>query len=198
MTRQTTAPIEGVSLNATNRMAFDLARQVGRGIIDLNPPYQRGAVWTDDQRIALVRSWMMGVPIPAIILNNRGNSGWYDAHGSSPYETSTGIYAVVDGKQRLETAVAWFNGDLAVPASWFAPDDVTETVETDDGPYVTFNGLAESRQSQFEFRSPLPCAEGQLATVRAEAEVYLLVNGGGTPQSDDDMARAARIADTKE
>ena len=30
--------------------------------LDLNPPYQRGRVWTTDQKIALVRSWLIGVP----------------------------------------------------------------------------------------------------------------------------------------
>jgi hypothetical protein len=33
-----------------------------------------------------------------------------------------------------------------------------------------------------------------VSTVAEEAEIYLLVNGAGTPQTDADMANAARIA----
>lgn len=37
-------------------------------------------------------------------------------------------------------------------------------------------------------------ARARVATVQEEAAVYLLVNGGGTPQTDADMSNAARIA----
>lgn len=40
----------------------------------------------------------------------------------------------------------------------------------------------------------MPVAVGKLNSVKEEAAVYLRVNGSGTPQSDEDMSRAARIA----
>lgn len=192
MTRQTTAPLEHVNLNATNRSARELASMVADGYINLDPPYQRGAVWTLDQRIGLVRSWLTGVPIPALIINNRTSAWWkdtavYDVRVSGPE------MAVVDGKQRILCAVAWFGGEFAVPASWFLSEYVERTEDTDDGPYVRYTGLTVVGRRLMANRAFLPVAEGTLPTQQAEAEVYLLVNGGGTPQTDADMANAARV-----
>ena len=188
-TRQTTQPLPDHRLSASNRTA----REIARGLVpqmDLNPPYQRGTVWTNDQRIALVKSWIMGVPIPAIILNCRDNPQW---EGAKAYEDGH-IWAVVDGKQRIETAVAWFAGELAVPESWFPADRVESSVNTDDGPYVTYADLSVPAQRLMGNHAMLPLVEAQLPSVQAEASLYVLVNGGGTAQSAADMARAAQVA----
>lgn len=187
MTRQTTRPLEHMSLGATNRFADFYIRNVETGEMTLDPPYQRGDVWTEDQRIALVRSWMCGVPVPAVVLNDR-TSPWWEGEKTGP------AYAVIDGKQRIITAIAWLSGKLAVPASWFKPEFVETTEGTDDGPYVRFTGLTKLGQRFTESRTVLPCCDGKLPDLRTEAEVYLLINGGGTPQSDTDMTNAARVA----
>lgn len=191
MTRQTTEPLYHMSLGATNRFAEFFVRTVERGDMTLDAPYQRGLVWTDDQRIALVRSWMMGLPIPVVIINDRTHGAWVRNVAD---EDLGPAYAVIDGKQRICTAIAWFAGDFAVPASWFPPEHVETTEDTDDGPYVRYTGLNRVGQRFAENRCVLPCAEGRLESVEAEAEVYLLVNGGGTPQTDEDMANAAQVA----
>jgi hypothetical protein len=194
MTRQTATPIEHISLGATNRFADFFVRSVQRGDMVLDAPYQRGDVWDTDQRIALVRSWMMGVPIPAVIINDRTSPRWSDANP----QARSGLgpaYAVIDGKQRILTAIAWLTGELAVPASWFPAEHVQATEDTPDGPYVRYTGLTRVGQRFAENRCVLPCAEGTLPTVQAEAEVFLLVNGGGTPQTDVDMANARRITE---
>lgn len=177
MTRQTTVPIGRVPISTFNRRADALVQQVQDGTIDLDPPYQRGTVWTQDQRVALVRSLLAGLPIPSLILNMRPDHG----------------YVVIDGKQRLLAVTAWFAGEVAVPASWFPTGMVADPVDTDDGPYVTFTGLTE-RGRAYASRPLLAVGETMLRTVREEAEVYLLVNGGGTPQTDADMANAAKVA----
>lgn len=194
MTRQTAAPLTHISLGATNRFADFYVRTVRRGDMLLDAPYQRGSVWTDDQRVALVRSWMMGLPIPAVIINDRTSPSWNRANAQD-CDGAGYVYAVIDGKQRILTAVAWFVGELLVPASWFPASHVASTEKTDDGPYVAFTHLTEVGQRFAENRCVLPCAEGRLASVEQEAEVYLLVNGGGTPQTDDDMANAQRVAE---
>jgi hypothetical protein len=195
MTRQTTTPLDHVNVNVTNRSAREVARMVTDGYLNLNPPYQRGTVWTVDQRIALVRSWLTGVPIPACIVNDRASGYWRDANNGEDVRATGQVYAAIDGKQRIETAIAWFAGDLAVPASWFPTGDVRATEDTADGPYVCYTGLTVPVQRSMAFTCHLPLGEAKLPTLRAEAEVYLLVNGGGTPQTDVDMANAARIAE---
>lgn len=194
MTRQTAAPLDSLSLGTTNRQARELARLAHGGEMDVAPPYQRAPVWSLDQRIALVKSWMQGIPVPGIMINDRGGYAWRRANGESPLDTGVGIYAVVDGRQRVETAIAWFYGDLAVPASWFPADEVETTVETDDGPYVTFSGLTARGQMFTSTKFMLPMTEAKLATITDEADLYLLVNGGGTPQTEADLDRAASFS----
>jgi hypothetical protein len=162
-----------------------LALQVTRGELELDPPYQRGAVWTEDQRVALIRSLISGIPVPALIINARPVA--------APDQQAQATYAVIDGKQRLLTVTAWFTGKLAVPASWFPAELVAVTVDTADGPYVTFDGLTETGRG-FGSRAMLSVRETALATVAEEAAVYVLVNGAGTPQSDSDLAAARRVA----
>ncbi|MEU1434033.1 DUF262 domain-containing protein [Streptomyces sp. NPDC005786] len=196
MTRQTAAPLDHTSLNPSFQSARWLAQRVTDGEIDANPPYQRGSVWTLDQRVALVQTWMRGLPAGVVILADRGNGAWA---GSDPWKTGQGMWAIVDGKQRLTTAVMWFGSEFAIPASWLPADHVETTEATDDGPYVRQNGLTLKGQRFMERYCSLLVAETKdCATEAAEAEFYLLVNGGGTPQTDADMGNAARVADAGE
>lgn len=196
MTRQTAEPFDHISLNPTYRAADGLVRLVNDGSMLLDPPYQRGGVWTEDQRIALVESWLRGLPPGVVILADRGTEKWRKANkGADPYETGKGIWAVIDGKQRITTAMMWFAGGFAAPASWFPADFVEQAEDTEDGPYVRYPGLTTKGQRFMGLRAALLVAETKdCATEADEAAFYLLVNGGGTPQTDADMANAARIA----
>ena len=194
MTRQTTAPLTRLQVNASNRTAREVARMVGEGWLQLDPPYQRGQVWTEDQQVALIRSFVTGVPIPALIINLRARPSWDDPAAPNPYAEHA--YACVDGQQRIRTLAAWFDGELAVPASWFAPEDVEDYISTDDGPYVTFDSLTKPARTNIAFTWTIPFAESSVNSICAEAEVYVLVNGQGTPQSAADLDNARRIATT--
>lgn len=198
MTRQTAAPLSHTSLNPSYQSARWLARRVQEGQINLDPPYQRGTVWTDDQRTALVQTWLRGLPAGVVILADRCNAAWAKANpGHDPYETGEALWACVDGKQRLTTAIMWFNSAFAIPASWLPADHVDSTEPTPDGPYVRHNELTLKGQRFMERYCSLLVAETKdCATEADEAAFYLLVNGGGTPQTDADMANAATVANT--
>ncbi|KQO98184.1 hypothetical protein ASF30_08985 [Leifsonia sp. Leaf264] len=185
-TLQTAEPIKHINLSAGNRHAREVARLVGEGHMDISPEYQRPSVWTQEQRINLVKSWAIGLPVPAILVNDRAN--WKGISPDVPW------YAVVDGKQRLETAIMWFDGDLAVPASWWPEEYIEETVDTDDGPYVTYKGMTGTGQRLMSTRSPLPVIECNVGSVEEEAALFMLVNTGGTEQTADSLANAASVA----
>lgn len=193
-TRQTSAPIQRHAMQASNRSAREIARIFSGADGDVSPEYQRGSVWTEDQRIALVRSWLMGVPIPSIVINDRLFSDW-----PSTKEGPVGgfAYSAIDGKQRIETAIAWFAGEFAVPASWFSPTDYdpANILETEDGPYISYTGLASHVQRIQGNGFMLPTVEAKVNSLEQEAELYLLLNGAGTPQSDEAMANAQRVAE---
>lgn len=192
MTRQTTAPLDQFNLSTSNRPAREVARLALDGELDLSPAYQRGLTWTTDQKIGLVRSYMTGVPVPAVIINDRLFGPWPKGTDGSP--EGWYAYATIDGKQRISATIEWFTGELLVPASWFSPDSVTRTEDTDDGPYVRYTDLTDVEQRAQALCSMLPMIEAKVSTVEEEAELYLLVNGAGTPQQQTDMDRAAVIA----
>jgi hypothetical protein len=192
MTYQTDAPISEIPMSASGRAWGDLIHQVERGDVGYDMPYQRGDVWTNGQRVMLIYSILSGTPIPALIINDRPESLWFAADG-----TQQPIFAVIDGKQRMTAVRMFMNGALAVPASWFPADRVEVTEDTDDGPYVRYPGLSRTAQRFFE-NKPAPVAEAHVKTVAEEAGIYLRVNGSGTPQTAEDMSRAAGIAATGE
>ncbi|WP_055694119.1 DUF262 domain-containing protein [Streptomyces prasinopilosus] len=196
MTRQTLAPLDHISLNPSFQSARWLARRVSEGEITLDAPYQRGTVWTEDQRVALVQTWLRGLPAGVVILADRCNDAWIAANPDRiPYETDEALWACVDGKQRLTTAVMWFGSEFAIPATWLPTDHVDTTEDTADGPYVRHSGLTPKGQRFMERYCSLLVAEAKdCATEADEAAFYVLVNGGGTPQTETDMANAADVA----
>jgi hypothetical protein len=168
--------------------------------IDLNPAYQRGAVWTEQQKQALIKSILMGLPIGGVFINHRD---------LSQYSTAP---RCVDGQQRIRAIVSFMNGELAVPADWF--DDRAEekaraasragdaypggtaypSLPDDfDADIVRWEDLTVRGQRSFK-GSTIAVYETALPTEAAEAEMYGLLNFGGTAQTEADRQRAARVA----
>lgn len=192
VTRQTSAPLEEYSLTILASNARELARLVRDGTMTVAPPYQRTSVWDDAQRVGLVESWCRGVPIPAVIINDRAA---FSRTGKWIGPDDGFVYALVDGRQRIETAMAWFFNELAVPASWFPAEGVERTEQTSDGPYVRFEGLSLAWQRGVAFNFKLPRADARLHSVQEEAALYLLINSSGTAQTAADLDNARQIAE---
>lgn len=155
---------------------------------DLEAPYQRPSVWTVEQRQNLVRSLLMRLPIGAVTVSQ--------------------VYRVVDGKQRVETLRAFVLDELAVPADWWHPLDV----DADHYGLVSYSGLSDRGRRHFgncsvglitfdpsrewvrdDAGKPVGRNRSDDEMLRAEAELYLLLNFGGVDQTNDDRARAEAI-----
>lgn len=132
--------------------------------IDLNPPYQRGHVWGKTRQRNLIRSLLLGIPIPSIIINDRASAGWSD----------TLSCVVIDGKQRITSILKFLKGELDVPGEWFGFDKE-----------ITFLDLPKPEQRAFRGLA-IPFAEGTLDSLDKEQEVFELVNYGGVPQGRSD------------
>lgn len=183
----TRSPLVHRSMAPTARNIRDLVRS-DASLIDLNPPYQRGDVWTDEQRINLIRSLMLGVPIAALVFNQRGGNAAWARNERDPDPECW--YAAIDGKQRLTTLMQWFGGALSVPAWWFE-DRFLAAVR--DG-WVTYNELSLVGQRMTGNRFLIPVAEAHLGSLAEEAEVYLLLNSAGTAHSGADLDVARSIS----
>jgi hypothetical protein len=53
-----------------------LLEQMQRGIFDVDPPFQRRSVWTDQKASLYIESLLLGCPVPAVTLAEapRGNA----------------------------------------------------------------------------------------------------------------------------
>ncbi|MGW5817246.1 DUF262 domain-containing protein [Streptomyces noursei] len=194
MTRQTNEPLVHHSLHPTRMGVREWVERIGKGEVELSPPYQRGEMWSVSQKIALVESWLRGNPTGVIVMSDRSNDAWAQVHGDV-YESGAAVWAVVDGKQRLLAAREWFGGRFAIPASWLAPAWVERCVETEDGPYVRFTDLTEVGRLKIAALCVVDVSMLHSASsVAHEAAVFVLVNGGGVPQSEATMTAARRVA----
>ncbi|KAF2737580.1 hypothetical protein EJ04DRAFT_461026 [Polyplosphaeria fusca] len=80
-----------------------LIDSLDKGIIDVEPDYQRDVVWTAERMTGLVNSLMENFYVPPIILNKKKHVA---EDGSPPTYT----LATVDGKQRLSSVRAFVKG----------------------------------------------------------------------------------------
>lgn len=82
------------------------------GSLTLDPPFQRAAVWTEDQREAWICSILDGLPLPSLFINQ---PRW-----SNEGEFSEGQMIVIDGRQRLEAILAFEDDRLTVRGQRFS------------------------------------------------------------------------------
>lgn len=132
----------------------------GEGELPLNmdPPYQRGHVWTDEQATAFMGYFLQtgGAHNPAIFINRR------------PWAAMDGSDEVIDGKQRLTAMRRWVDGDILAKAfgrlMWFK--DTTECER---------RKLPSIRISYVEL------------TPTQILRFYLVLNSGGTPHTQKEI-----------
>ena len=164
----------------TNRPIDVVLHWRKEGYLELNPPYQRGDVWGTKRRVNLIRSILLGVPIPSIIVNNR----MHGAEGSRYSDFSNSDdwqYAVIDGKQRLTSILMFLDSRLAIPTEWIDPALIEHKV----GATVRYSDLTLSGTRHFKNHS-MAFSEGALRTIDEEQEVFDLVNFGGLKQGEVD------------
>jgi hypothetical protein len=76
--------------------------------IDMKPGYQRrGGLWSKDKQSLLINSMINGIDIPKIYFADF-------SFGQMPFENNFKLYAVIDGKQRLEAIFKFFSDELVL------------------------------------------------------------------------------------
>jgi Protein of unknown function DUF262 len=177
------APLEHRSINVSARSLSEVVRMVTDGSLLVDTPYQRGDVWIPEQRRNLIKSLIMGIPIPAVILNARHLvREWRLVDPNAEIG-----WSCIDGKQRLTTFVQWYSGQLAIPAEWLGPEFVADGL--DRGALVYFHGLTPAGQ-RYMSRWTIPLAEATLPTLLHEIDVYMLINRAGTAHTEGELGRA--------
>lgn len=75
--------------------------EIEEGLV-LNPDFQRGHIWSEEQQIAFIEYWLMGGKIGTIYLNA---PTW-------PSVYPDGNYVCVDGLQRITAFMRFYNNEI--------------------------------------------------------------------------------------
>lgn len=143
---------------------------------EMNPPYQRGHVWGNERKRNLIKSLLMGLPIGALIINDRARVKGFQIEPGNPF------FAVVDGKQRISAIVGFVNDEYTIPREWFEEDQI----EADnDKEWIVYSDLTVVGQRLFN-NIPVSVLEAQVEDEDAEKELFDLINYGGVDQGDSD------------
>lgn len=169
------------NINAT---VDDLLSRVRRDRMDMHPPYQRASRWTKEQRRALIETILLGLPIPAVVINDRNHRIW-----SGP---ERGTFGLIDGKQRLSTVLSFIDGQFTVPREWFEDGMLEDPNRATEA--VLFGDLSTMGQ-RYITEASIPLVQTQVGSIAEEAGLYLLLNSTGATQTAEDLDRAARIAE---
>ena len=91
----------------TQNIEYDLetlVKKIKRGIIKLNPDYQRNHRWTVAESSRLMESLILNIPIPTVYLSQ-------DVDVDEEVEDDIARYSVIDGQQRLTAIYGFMTND---------------------------------------------------------------------------------------
>ena len=145
--------------NGGREQLGSILRMVRSGEIRV-PHYQRGRVWTDEQKSLWVGHVLSGAPLPSIFIR--------DVNGPSGFEDE-----IVDGQQRLMACIDWLDGKVAAP-TW-------------DGGVARCESRADAVMLK---RVGIPVSRLPVGTSEADVlRLYLALNNAGTPHTAEELGR---------
>ena len=94
----------------TQTIEYDLetlVKKIKKGIIKLNPDYQRKHRWSEEFSSRLIESLVLNIPIPIIYISQ-------DVDVDDEVEEEAARYSVIDGQQRLTAIYNFFEGKYSL------------------------------------------------------------------------------------
>jgi len=80
--------------------------------IDVNPEYQRGSVWTEEQKILLIDSIYRNINIGSLVLVEKQ---WFD----DKHNITSEMYEILDGKQRLSAIIDYVSSKFPYKGKYY-------------------------------------------------------------------------------
>lgn len=157
-------PLANIKVEREQYPIFQLKRKYDKGLIILDPDFQREAVWKKKQKSELIESVLMGIPLQNFYLN----------------ENKNGELIVVDGKQRLSTFFSFLDNK-------FKLENLRVLQELNGLYYSDLEGKFQANLEDFQLitqviKPPTPD--------RIKFDIFDRVNRGGTPLNNQEMRNA--------
>lgn len=144
---------------------------------DLEPPYQRNSVWSEEKQSFLIDSIIKNIPIPPIFLHQKID----DITGKT-------VYAVIDGKQRLESIFKFIKGEI--PSS---SEDETSPLYDEQTSGIWFSDLAKEEFSEVRkqfWRYSIPIEYVDTTDKAIIDAIFDRLNRNGEPLSGQELRRS--------
>ena len=132
--------------------------------LELNPEFQRGHIWTEEQQIAWLEYHLRGGKSGNTIYLN--NPFWH-----SGIITEAGKYVCVDGLQRITAAQRFVHNEIRVFGSYF--DEYEDRIRT--------------------LPATMILNVNDLKTEREVLQWYVDMNAGGTPHTSGEIERVRKM-----
>jgi Protein of unknown function DUF262/Methylase-associated X1 len=95
---ETIEQVQPVNASVDKLQVIQIFNLVEKGRLDIRPPWQRKDVWSLKRKRELIKSLILGIPLPSIILHNKG-----------------GRHSIIDGKQRLTAIIQFLRNEWKLP-----------------------------------------------------------------------------------
>ncbi|CAL8467282.1 g6819 [Coccomyxa elongata] len=143
-----------------------------RGLLNLEPEYQRGFVWDKASSSRLVETILLGLPVPEV---------WV-------HEQADGRLDIVDGKQRITSLLSFLDGIFPRNQQRFNLEGL-ETLSQLNG--QTHADLSEREQQSLQSYPLSLRILAQDSGPKAVFEIYKRINSGGENLNDQQARKAA-------
>lgn len=144
---------------------------------DLDPPYQRNSVWSEEKQSFLIDSIIKNIPIPPIFLHQKID----DVTGKT-------VYSVIDGKQRLESIFKFIKGEI--PSS---SEDESSPLYDKKTSGIWFSDLAKDEFSEIRkqfWRYSIPIEYVDTTDKNIIDAIFDRLNRNGEPLSGQELRRS--------
>ena len=152
-------------VQSSDMALMNIASLANSGALDLSPRFQRRNRWDRDRQSRLVESFLQNVPVPPVYLA----------------EEARGVYAVIDGKQRLTAIVNFFNDEFRLSRLVLIP-----TLEG-----LSFSELPADVKSKLALRPLRAVTILRQSEDWVKHEVFLRLNTGGEPLNAQEIRNVA-------
>lgn len=163
----------------------ELVSMYKEGEIEIHPEFQRFFRWTDQQKTRLVESILLGIPLPAIFVFQRGDGAW----------------EVIDGLQRLSTLFEFVGVLRNQDGKRYPPLKLTEAKYLTALKGKTFKGEENSlsvpqqlliKRSKIDAVILLDTSDKSV-----KYELFQRLNMGGTPLSAQEIRNCIFLMENK-
>ena len=138
------------------------------GEININPSYQRGLVWTLEQKQKYIESLFneTAVITPTLVLN------WENSRDN-------GIYEVIDGKQRLTTIFDFIENKFCLSNGLYFKD-----LSMSDCNFILYHDIRYTRIEKISYSN---------LTLNEKIELFLEINELGTKMSEEHIEKVKEM-----